>query len=109
MAHETSRLLARRALPLLAVSLLLAGCATAAAMRAGQAAERLQYYDRAIVEYTRVLRDNPDNLQARTALDRAKLRASLDHLTRGRRLNADGRIDEALVELQIASELNPSS
>ena len=96
-------------MPLLAAALLLTGCASAAAMRAGEAAERLQDYDRAIVEYTRVLRDRPDDRQARAAIERAKLRASLDHLTRGRQLNAEGRLDEALVELQIASELNPSS
>ena len=33
---------------------LIAGCATATAMRNGQQAEQLQDYDRAIVEYTKV-------------------------------------------------------
>ncbi len=36
-------------------------------MRAGQQAESLQDYDRAIVEYTKVLRDDPDNRDARQA------------------------------------------
>ena len=92
-----------------AVALTVSACATAAAMRAGQSAEVLQDYDRAIVEYTKVLREDPDNRAARHALDRMKLRSSLDHFTRGRRLNAAGRLDEALVELQIADELNPGS
>jgi general secretion pathway protein D len=43
------------------------------------------------------------------ALDRAKLRSSADHFSRGRRYAAGGRLDESLVELQMAYELNPSS
>ena len=97
----------RRVLPLLALTLTMAGCATAAAMRAGSTAEQAQDYDRAIIEYSKVLQQDPDNRSARLALDRAKLRSSQDHLTRGRRLHASGRLDEALVELQLAAELNP--
>jgi len=91
------------------VGILLAGCATMASLRAAQQAEQLQEYDRAIVEYTKVLRAQPDNLTARRSLERAKLRSSIDHLTRGRRLVNGGRLDEAVVELQLASELNPAS
>ena len=78
-------------------------------MRAAQRAEVLQEYDRAIVEYTKVLRDDPDNRDARLSLDRMKLRSSLEHFTRARRLYAAGRLDEALVEAQIANDLNPGS
>jgi general secretion pathway protein D len=92
-----------------ALALLLAGCATAGAMRNGQAAEQLHDYDRAIVEYTKVLRSQPDNRTARQALERAKLRASADHFSRGRRFNTGGRLDEALVEYQLAAELNPGN
>jgi len=99
----------RRFLPPVALALALAGCATATAMRSGQTAEQLQDYDRAIVEYTKVLRQHPDNRAARQALDRAKLRSSADHFSRARRFSAGGRLDEALVELQLASELNPGS
>src|SRR5687767_3351286 len=104
MAHVTRRIAAG-----LALGVLLSGCATAAAMRAGQRAEQLQEYDRAIVEYTKVLRASPDNREVRAALERAKLRSSLDHFNRGRRLLNAGRLDESLVELQLASELNPGS
>jgi len=91
------------------VGILLAGCATTASLRAAQQAEQLQENDRAIVEYTKVLRAHPDNLTARRSLERAKLRSSIEHLTRGRRLVNGGRLDEAVVELQLASELNPGS
>ena len=43
------------------------------------------------------------------ALERAKLRSAQDHFARARRLEATGKLDEALVELQIAAELNPGS
>jgi general secretion pathway protein D len=92
-----------------AVSALLAGCASTASLRTGRQAEQLKEYDRAIIEYTKVLRAHPDNQMARESLERAKLRSSLEHLTRGRRLVNGGRLDEAVVELQLASELNPSS
>jgi general secretion pathway protein D len=88
---------------------LTAGCVTTGAMRAGQQAEIVQDYDQAVVDYTRALREKPGNPDARRALERARLRAAQDHLTNGRRLAANGRLDEALVELQAASELNPGS
>src|SRR5205807_9142603 len=42
-------------------------------------------------------------------LDRTKLRASLDHFTRARRFAATGKLDQALVEYEVASELNPTN
>ncbi len=66
-------------------------------------------FDLAIVEYTKILRRNPDDKVARLALERAKLRSSQEHFTRGRRLAAAGKLDEALIEFQLASELNPGS
>ena len=99
----------RRLAPLLALTLMLAGCATAGAMRAGTRAEQAQDYDLAVIEYTKALKDNPDNRDARRALERAKVRAALDHFNRGRRLHGAGRLEEALVELQLAAELNPGS
>ena len=99
----------RASLIALLAALTLTGCATAAAMRNGQRAEQSQDYDRAVVEYTKVLRQNPDDRAARQALERVKLRAAQEHYTRARRLHAVGKLDEALVEYQLASELNPAS
>jgi general secretion pathway protein D len=105
MANATSRLLL---LPLALVSATLAGCASAA-MRAGEQADIVRDYDRAIVEYTKALREDPNNRAARQSLELAKIRASLDHYARARRFEASGRLDESLVELQVASELNPGN
>ena len=108
MAHANSRLL--KHLPIVVTcALALGGCATSKALKAGQTAEQLQDYDRAIVEYTKVLRKRPDDRTVRQALDRAKVRAALDHFSRGRRLHTGGRLDEAMVELQTAAELNPAN
>jgi general secretion pathway protein D len=103
MANATSHVAA------VALALVIAGCATAGAMRNGQRAEQLQDYDRAIVEYTKVLRSQPDNRAARQALERAKLRSAAEHFSRGRRFSDGGRLDEALVEFQLAAELNPAN
>jgi general secretion pathway protein D len=87
--------------------LLLAGCATTAALRSGERAELARDYDLAVVEYTKALQQNRNNRAARQGLERSKLRAAEEHYTRGRRFHAAGRLDEALVELQLAAELNP--
>jgi len=104
---EASRL---RTVVVWLVSALAAGaCATTSAYTLGQRAERAQDYDRAVVEYTKAVRDKPDDQTARLALDRARLRAAEQHFFRGRRLAATERYEDALIELQVASELNPGS
>src|SRR5687768_1473811 len=71
----------------------LAGCATTSLLRDARRAEDRQDYDRAVVEYTRALQRDPDNIDARTGLERARLRAAQDHFARARRLAALGRLD----------------
>jgi general secretion pathway protein D len=85
-----------------------AACATSGAIRAGERAERQSDFDRAVVEYTKALRSDPDNRTAQLALDRAKVRAAQQHFSRGRRLAAAERYEEAAIELQLATELNPT-
>jgi len=93
----------------LLVALAAGGCAVATANRQGRDAETRQDYDRAVVAYTKAVRLDPNNTNARLGLERAKLRAATDHFQRGRRLAATGRYDQALVEYELASELNPTS
>ena len=84
-------------------------CASSRSIRLARAAESSQNYDVAVAEYTKLLRDNPDSREARQGLERAKLRASQDHFSKGRRLTATGKLEEALVEYQLAAELNPGN
>jgi general secretion pathway protein D len=87
----------------------MAGCASTSALRAGQTAERAEDFDRAVVEYEKALRARPGDVAARTSLQRAKLRAAAFHDQRARHLAGTGKLEEALIELQIAGELNPAS
>ena len=93
----------------LALAVSLAGCATSAAFRSGENAERLQDYDRAVLEYQRAVQAAPDNVNYHRALDRARMRASTDHTNRARRLVASGQYDEALTEYRLALELSPGA
>lgn len=96
-------------LALLAAVAVAAGCASSRSLATARSAETRQDYDTAVAEYTRLLKQSPGNTDARLGLERSRLRASQDHLVRARRLVATGALDEALLELQIASELSPGS
>ena len=89
--------------------LFLAGCAAATAVRHAQDSERRQDYDQAVVDYTKALRLKPGDPGLRASLERAKLRASEDHFQRGRRRTAAAKYEEALVEFELAAELNPTN
>jgi general secretion pathway protein D len=93
----------------LAVFAALGGCATTGVLGEARRAEEQMDYDRAVVEYTRALQLDPGSVAARTGLQRAKLRASQEHFTRARRLAALGRLDEAIIDYQLAAEMNPNS
>jgi general secretion pathway protein D len=103
---------ARRVLGWLACACLcalLVACASTSALKKGREAERVQDYDRAVAEYAKAVKLEPDDQDALHGLQRAKLRAAEHHYNRGRRLSAAGKLEEALVEFQVASELNPAS
>ena len=86
-----------------------AGCATSGAFRSGENAERLQDYDRAVLEYQKAVQGAPDNVQYRRALERARMRASTDHTNMARRLSGRGLYTEALNEYRLALELHPDA
>jgi general secretion pathway protein D len=90
-------------------ALLLSGCTASRGLSQARQADELRDYDVSVAQYAKVLREHPSNRDAQLGLERAKLRASEAHLVRGRRLFAIGRYDDAVLELQIASDLNPTS
>ena len=94
---------------LIGLCLVACGCAASGALHRARQAERRQDYDLAVVEYTKAVRVRPDDVEARAALDRAKIRASQDHFLRGRRFAATGKLEQALAEYEVAAELNPTS
>ena len=84
-------------------------CATSSAFRDGQKAERVQDWDRAVLEYSRALQKDPNNAQYVSALGRARLRASTEHANMGRRLAGRGLYKDALDEYRLALDLNPQA
>jgi general secretion pathway protein D len=97
-----------RALAALAVMALF-GCATSGAFRAGEKAERLRDWDRAVLEYSRALKNDPDNLGYQKALERARLRAAESHAHAARMLIGRGLYKEGLDEFRLALDLAPGS
>jgi general secretion pathway protein D len=93
----------------MAFVLIMAGCASTGALRTARSAEVQQDYDRAVIEYSRALKSDPDNTDARAGLARAKARAAEDHYARGRRLAAAGQLANAVSEYQLAAEMNPDA
>ena len=94
--------------PFLLLIVALSGCATTNPYRLARNAELRQDYDLAVIEYTRALNADPDNVDARLGLERSRLRAAMEHFMRGRRFEAAGRLDDARAELRIAAEMNPT-
>ena len=88
---------------------LLLGCATSAAFRLGEKAERSQDYDRAVVEYSRALKNSPDNRIYKASLDRARRRAARAHQESGRNQMARGQFKQAADELRLAYDLDPTT
>jgi general secretion pathway protein D len=86
-----------------------AACATSSSLHLGRAAEDRQDYDTAVVEYTKAVREDPNSSDARQGLERVRLRAAEDHLVRARRLAATGKPEQALVEYELAADLNPTN
>jgi general secretion pathway protein D len=91
------------------IAVTLVACASSGSLRTARNAELSQNYDIAVAEYGKLLRDNPNSREARQGLERAKLRASQDHFTKARRLSSAGKFEDALIEYQLAAELNPGN
>ena len=94
---------------LLVAASLVAGCATSSAVRRGRDAEFRRDYDLAVIEFTKALRMDPNSGAARSGLERAKARATEDHLQKARRFVAIGKLEEAVVEYGVAAELSPAN
>src|SRR6188474_1558127 len=91
------------------IAVTLVACASSGSLGLARDAEITQNYDIAVAEYNKVLIKDPGNRDAQQGLERAKLRASQDHFTKARRLNAASKLEQSLVEYQLANELNPAN
>jgi general secretion pathway protein D len=108
-ASARRRVTSLRYLTLVVCLIVLGGCAASNARRAARLAESQQDFDRAVVEYTKLVQADPDDRMARASLEQARMRASQGHFTTARRLASLGKFEEALLEYQLAAELNPTN
>ena len=77
--------------------------------REAQLAEAREDWDAAVVHYLDLTAQDPTNVRNKSALLRAKIRASQEHFAAGRRFAEAGVADRALVELQQAVALDPTN
>jgi general secretion pathway protein D len=93
----------------LLVLVLAAGCATQQAARKGDKAASHNNWDAAVYYYLEALAEDPDNLEHRMALIRARQKAAQEHFHRGQALRRLGRLTAAHSEMQMAVQLDPTN
>lgn len=75
----------------------------------GQLAEARQNYEQAYDFYKKAYDQSPQDVSYRSAYERLRFLAGASHVHRGQLLREAGRLQEAMVEFQKASEIDPSS
>ena len=99
----------RRTAPLLLALMALAGCASYRLARDAELAEARQDWDQAVARYLELADREPGSARWRSALLRARVRASQEHFAAGRRFLEAGVPERALVEYQRAVQLDPTN
>ncbi len=93
---------------LLSVALALGGCSFAEYRRA-QIAEQRGDWDQAVLFYLQLVQKQPDDLSYRSALMRAKIKASQTHFELGKKFAEAAALERALFEYRQAVELDPTN
>ena len=75
----------------------------------GKEAEVRQNYEQAYDYYKQAFDKNPGDVSYRAAFERLRFLAGASHVHRGQLLREAGRLQEALVEFEKASEIDPAS
>ncbi|MGE3179675.1 MAG: secretin N-terminal domain-containing protein, partial [Vicinamibacterales bacterium] len=92
-----------------AMTLLVTGCAAGRAFRQGDVAMRAQDFDQAVVFYRTAVQAAPNNPRFKIALERAMLAASRTHFERAKEFEAQDQLEAARGEYKLASEYDPSN
>jgi general secretion pathway protein D len=85
------------------------GCSGYSAYRKAQQAEARGDWDDAVLRYSELAHQHPSDLSYRSALLRAKIRASQAHFETGKKYAAANILERALIEYQQAVALDPSN
>jgi general secretion pathway protein D len=75
----------------------------------GELAEARQNYEQAYDFYKKAYDQTPQDVSYRSAYERLRFLAGASHVHRGQLLREAGRLQEAMVEFQKATEIDPSS
>ncbi len=75
----------------------------------GVDAEKRQDYERAFEYFQEAFREKPKEIRYRAAYEHTKFLAAAAHVHRGQLLRDGGKLEEAIVEFQKASAIDPSS
>jgi general secretion pathway protein D len=75
----------------------------------GKNAEARQNYEQAYDFFKKAYDQTPQDVSYRSAYERLRFLAGASHVHRGQLLREAGRLEEAMVEFQKASEIDPSS
>jgi general secretion pathway protein D len=93
----------------LAASVPLAADSAHSNYKKGVDAEKRQDYERAFEYFQEAFRQKPKDVRYRTAYEHTKFLAAAAHVHRGQLLRDGGKLEEAIVEFQKASAVDPSS
>lgn len=85
------------------------GCATYRLAHQASLAEENSDWDAAVEHYLELVERQPSNVRFKTALLRARLKASQEHFSKGQRFEAAGVLERALVEYQEAVQLDSTN
>lgn len=90
------------------LSLLLAGCTAEQAFKKGLKTAAIGDIDEAVVHYQKALALDPDNLEYRVELEKAKSSGALRHFAKGEGYLKEKKYDAAEIEFQIALLMDPN-
>jgi tetratricopeptide (TPR) repeat protein len=96
----------RQASLFLLTVLLLSGCVAQKSFHRAELEARRENWDKAVIEYSKAIAEDPGNTRYKIALERAKLKASAQHFQTGKRYAAAAQWDLAVAEFQQTLLLN---
>ena len=85
------------------------GCATYRLAQQASLAEENADWDAAVEHYLELVERQPSNVRFKTALLRARLKASQEHFSKGQRFREAGVLERALIEFQEAVQLDSTN
>lgn len=94
---------------ILASLLVVTACTSGSTSRLAELSEREGDWDQAVLHYIELVQKEPNNIAYRAALMRAKIKASQMHFELGKEYKEAGVLDQALIELQQAVQLDTTN